>query len=108
MSTNGGQTVGELLRAYREEEGLKVRKAAALADMDPSALSRIENDRRQPTAAQLAVLAEIYGKPLESLLTVQIYSEIKTKYGQLEQFPDTVKMLYEDAAEHGKRKVGSE
>ncbi len=54
--------------------------------------SRIENGRRQPTAAQLAVLAKIYGKPLESLLTVQIYSEIKTKYGQLEQFPDTVKI----------------
>ena len=97
------KTVGQLLREYREAEGWVMRRAAALADMDPSALSLIENDRRQPTAAQLAVLAEIYGKPLNELLTVQTYSEIKQKYGQSEYFEETLQMLYEDSGTYGKR-----
>lgn len=95
-------TVGSVLREYREAEGLVMRKAAALADMDPSALSRIENDRRQPTAKQLIILAEIYGKPLDELLAVQTYSEIKKKYGQMEHFEETLQMLNEDSGTYGK------
>ncbi len=97
----GNRTVGRLLREYREAKGLVMRKAAALADMDPSVLSRIENDRRQPTAPQLAVLAEIYGKPLETLRAVQTYSEIKERYGRSPYFEKTLQMLNEDAPEYG-------
>ncbi len=99
----GVQTIGELLRDYREAEGLAVRKAAQLADMDPSTLSRIENDRRPPTATQLAVLAEIYGKPLDRLLALRDVSEIRQKYGQTEYFAETLQILNEDSGTYGTR-----
>lgn len=101
MSNTKEQSVGSLLKEYRKAEGLVMRKAAALADMDPSALSRIENGRRLPTASQLAVLAEIYGRPLDSLQAVLSYSEIKEKYGQSEHFEKTLQLLNEDAAHYG-------
>lgn len=97
-----GRVLGETLRACRKERGLSVRKAAARADMDPSVLSRIENNRRSPTGIQLTLLAEIYGKPLDELLAVKTYSEIKQKYGQSEFFAQTLKMLNEDVAQYGK------
>lgn len=80
-----------------------MRKAAALADLDQAVLSRIENGHRLPTATQLAVLAEIYGRPLDELLAVQAYSEIKQKYGQTEYFDDCLQMLNEDSGTYGKR-----
>ena len=97
------QTICEVLKEYREAERLSIRKAAALADMDATVLSRIENGHRLPTSAQLVVLAEIYGKQLEPLLAVNAYSEIKQKYGQTEYFEDCLQMLNEDSGTYGKR-----
>lgn len=96
------QTIGEALKGFREAEGLSVRKAAANADMDATVLSRIEHGHRLPTAVQLAILAKLYGQPLESLLIINTYTEIKQKYGQTEHFSETVHMLYEDSGSYAK------
>lgn len=79
-----------------------MRKAAALADLDQAALSRIENGHRLPTTAQLATLAAIYEHDPEALLAINAYSEFKQKHGRAPYYADCVHLLHEDAAAYRK------
>lgn len=92
------------MRKQRLAKGLSLRKAAALADLDQAVVSRIENGHRQPNQDQLATLARIYGEPLEPLLAISAFCEIKQKYGDTGYYAHCLQLLNEDAAHYQRGK----
>lgn len=67
-------SVGEILREYREEKGLLLRQVAALLDIDTAILSKIERGERKAKKEQIVQLAKILDLNQEDLI-VQYLSE---------------------------------
>jgi len=64
----GTQTsVGESVRAAREQRGLTLEQTAELSGLSKSHLSRIESSERQPSVAALLSLSEALGAPVSEL-----------------------------------------
>jgi transcriptional regulator with XRE-family HTH domain len=55
-------SLGEYLRLRRKEEGLPLRRVAALLDLDPSTLGKIEKNTRRASEDMIPRLAEIYSE----------------------------------------------
>lgn len=53
------KSFGELIREYRENAGLPLRKVAAHIDIDPSTLSKIERGERSANKDMIPALAQI-------------------------------------------------
>lgn len=72
---------GNKLRELREQNGLVLRKVAAVLDIDTATLSKIELGDRQAKREYLPILSELYGvnlKELEKLwLTDKVYDIIE-------------------------------
>lgn len=60
-------SIGETLRATREERGLTLERAAELSGLSKSHLSRLESSERQPSVAALLALAGAFGVPVGAL-----------------------------------------
>ena len=54
------KTIGAKLRELREEKGLLLREVGAKLSLDPTILSKIEQDKRMPTKVQVKALADFY------------------------------------------------
>lgn len=54
------KTIGATLRELREEKGLLLREVGAQLSLDPTILSKIEQDKRMPTKEQAKALGEFY------------------------------------------------
>lgn len=54
------ETFGMLIRKLREEHKLPLRKVAAVLDIDPSTLSKIERDERSANKDMISKLAELF------------------------------------------------
>jgi len=54
------KTIGTTLRELREEKGLLLREVGAQLSLDPTILSKIEQDKRMPTKEQVKALGEFY------------------------------------------------
>lgn len=54
------KTIGTTLRELREEKGLFLREVGAKLSLDPTILSKIEQDKRMPTKEQVKALAAFY------------------------------------------------
>lgn len=70
--------IGDTVRKYRKEKGLKLQELAALIDMSSSMLSKIENGRMIPTIPTLFSIISKLGVSME-----QFFSELKEE----DQFP---------------------
>lgn len=57
-------SIGDALRATREEQGLTLEQAAELSGISKSHLSRLESCDRQPSVAALLALSAAYGVPV--------------------------------------------
>ena len=68
------ETVGQIIRAKRENLGLLLRQVASYLDIDQAILSKIERNERKPTKDNIIKLAEILEFDKEDLL-VQYMSE---------------------------------
>ena len=68
------KTLGDTLKASREEKDLILRKVAAEVDIDQSLISKFEKNERKPTMEQIVRLAKFYGLS-ESELIIDWYSE---------------------------------
>ena len=68
------ETVGQIIRAKRENLGLLLRQVASYLDIDQAILSKIERNERKPTKDNIMKLAEILKLDKEDLL-VQFISE---------------------------------
>lgn len=60
-------SIGEHLRAVREERGLTLEEAAALSGISKSHLSRLESSERQPSVSSLLALAAAFGVTVGAL-----------------------------------------
>lgn len=68
------ETVGQIIRAKRENLGLLLRQVASYLDIDQAILSKIERNERKPTKDNILKLAEILKFDKEYLL-IQFMSE---------------------------------
>jgi transcriptional regulator with XRE-family HTH domain len=60
-------SIGECLRATREQQGLTLEQAAELSGLSKSHLSRLESSERQPSVAALLALSSAFGVPVGAL-----------------------------------------
>jgi len=56
---NINKSIGQIIRDFREHKELLVRQVAALLDVDPSLLSKIERGAKRPTREQIRLLSGI-------------------------------------------------
>jgi len=68
------ETIGQIIRASRKDQGLLLRQFAAKLDMDTAILSKIERGERKPTREQILKIAEICHLDKEDIL-IQYLSE---------------------------------
>lgn len=68
------ETVGQIIRARRENLGLILRQVASYVDIDQAILSKIERNERKPTKDNILKLAEILKLDKEDLF-VQFMSD---------------------------------
>ncbi len=62
------KTIGAILRELREAKGLLLREVGANISLDPTLLSKIEQDKRMPTRAQVKSLTDFYKDQKEEIL----------------------------------------
>ncbi len=60
LSMVAQQTFGETLRKLREDDGMPLRKLAALLDIDQSTLSKIERNERKANPEMIDKLSKIF------------------------------------------------
>src|ERR1700761_3488474 len=60
-------SIGESIRATREQRGLTLEQAAVLSGISKSHLSRLESSERQPSVASLLALAAAFGVTVGAL-----------------------------------------
>ena len=70
------QTIGEILRAKREEKNLLLRQVSALLDIDQAILSKIERGERPASKEIVVKLAEIYKINRDELISQFISEKI--------------------------------
>lgn len=73
MST---ETIGEKLRHLREENGLPLRKVAAMLDIDVAILSKMERGERKLSKEVVLKLADIYNYNTDELLVLFLSDKI--------------------------------
>lgn len=70
------QPIGQIIRELREKKELLVRQVAALLEVDPSLLSKIERGDKRPTREQIILLAKILETEEKNLLVSYLSDRI--------------------------------
>jgi transcriptional regulator with XRE-family HTH domain len=75
------KTIGTTLRELREGKGLLLREVGAKLSLDPTILSKIEQDKRMPTKEQVKSLANFYkdqkNEVIIAWLSDKLYYEVQ-------------------------------
>jgi transcriptional regulator with XRE-family HTH domain len=75
------KTIGTTLRELREGKGLLLREVGAKLSLDPTILSKIEQDKRMPTKEQAKSLANFYkdqrNEVIIAWLSDKLYYEVQ-------------------------------
>ena len=75
------KTIGTTLRELREAKGLLLREVGAKLSLDPTILSKIEQDKRMPTKEQVKSLANFYkyqkNEVIIAWLSDKLYYEVQ-------------------------------
>ena len=69
-------TLGQILRDYRESNGLLLRQVAAALEIDTALLSKIERDERKPNKDQVKAFAKFYKVDADGLLLAWLSDKI--------------------------------
>lgn len=70
------QTFGEYIKYLREQKGFPLRKVAAVLDIDPSTLSKIEKGERVANKGMISHLSLIFEVQKEKLSLILISDKI--------------------------------
>lgn len=70
-------SLGRALKQIRLAAGLSQRELAGKLDVDPTYISHLEKDRRDPSVKFLKRFAAANGVPTSSLLAVALWSELE-------------------------------
>lgn len=73
--------IGDKLRKLREENGLPLRKVAALIDIDVAILSKMERGERRLTKEIVQKLAKVYKHDTEELLVLYLSERVVYEIG---------------------------
>ncbi len=77
------KTIGTILRELRESKGLLLREVGAKLSLDPTVLSKIEQDKRMPTKEQVKSLANFYkdqkNEVIIAWLSDKLYYEVQNE-----------------------------
>jgi transcriptional regulator with XRE-family HTH domain len=77
------KTIGSILRDLRETKGLLLREIGAELSLDPTILSKIEQDKRMPTKEQVKALADFYkdqrNEVIIAWLSDKLYYEVQNE-----------------------------
>jgi len=84
---------GELIRKYREEKGLPLRKIAAECDIDTSILSKIERSERFATPEIIPILSKSLDINFKDLQILYLTEKINTEYGNEKHFLEALNNL---------------
>lgn len=68
------ETIGQIIRAKRESQGLLLRQVAAQIDIDQAILSKIERNERKPTKENIIKLSHVLNLDKEELM-IQFMSD---------------------------------
>jgi len=78
------KTIGTILRELRKKKGLLLREVGAELSLDPTILSKIEQDKRMPTKEQLKGLADFYKEQKNDViiawLSDKLFYEVQDEY----------------------------
>lgn len=72
MVSNKNRTFGSVLRSLREERGLSLRALAKAADLNPSSVSRLENDEMGASDETVHRLAKVLKANYRELSTLAV------------------------------------
>ena len=70
------KSFGEVIRQYREEQNLPLRKVAAHLDIDTSTLAKFEKNTRHPTREHIIKLAELFNLDLQELTIMYLSDRV--------------------------------
>jgi len=75
------KTIGNTLKELRDVKGLLLREVGAKLSIDPTILSKIEQDKRMPTKEQVKALADFYkdkkNEVIIAWLSDKLYYEVQ-------------------------------
>lgn len=97
------ESFGEHIRNLREESGLPLRKVAAILDIDPSTLSKIERGERSANRGMLPILSNLF-KENEDTLGLILMSDKVANDLLLEDNPDEILKVAEQKIKYLKNK----
>lgn len=95
METPVKKSFGEHIRKLREDNGLPLRKVAALLDIDPSTLSKIERGERSANKEMIPSLAELFKENKETLGLILLSDKVAYDLIQEDNPNDILKVAEE-------------
>jgi transcriptional regulator with XRE-family HTH domain len=90
------QSLGQLVRRLRMSAGLSQRKLAEQLQIDPTYLSHVEADRREPSLQLLRRIATELNSPPGLLLALALWTELPG--GEQESYRPLIERMVEIAA----------
>lgn len=100
---NKRETFGEHIRNLREAKKLPLRKVAAVLDLDPSTLSKIERGERSPNKDMIPPLAELFEEDSEKLGLILLSDKVAYELMQ-EDNPNEILKVAEEKIKYLKTK----
>jgi transcriptional regulator with XRE-family HTH domain len=97
------ESFGEHIRKLREENGLPLRKVAAVLDIDPSTLSKIERGERSANKEMMPVLAELFKENTKTLGLILLSDKVAYDLLQ-EENPNEILKVAEEKIKYLKTK----
>ena len=79
------QELGKKLKSYRSDLGLSCQAIADRLNIDKSLYSRYEKGERFPSGNRLCELADIFGVPIEKLVTLPLENTVIYPSGMLDE-----------------------
>lgn len=97
------ESFGEHIRKLRKETALPLRKVAAVLDIDPSTLSKIERGERSANKEMIPVLAELFKEDTETLSLILLSDKVANHLIQ-EKNPNGILKVAEEKIKYLKSK----
>lgn len=97
------ESFGDHIRKLREESGLPLRKVAAVLDIDPSTLSKIERGERSANKEMLPILADLFNESEETLGLILLSDKVAYDLRD-EENPNAILKVAEEKIKYLKNK----
>lgn len=97
------ESFGEYIRTLRDNSGLPIRKVAAVLDIDPSTLSKIERGERTASREMVPLIANLFNENEETLGLILMSDKVANELVQ-EENPNKILKVAEEKIKYLKNK----